>query len=46
MSDMPKRVTINEDGPPEGFPIESAGNPTARKIELIEALSEAGSPWA
>lgn len=42
MSDMPTRVTINEEGPREGFQIESAAIPTARKIELIEALSETG----
>jgi hydroxymethylglutaryl-CoA lyase len=42
MSDMPKKVTINEEGPREGFQIESAAIPTARKIELIEALSETG----
>jgi hydroxymethylglutaryl-CoA lyase len=42
MSDMPKKVTINEEGPREGFQIESAAIPTARKIELIEALSGTG----
>lgn len=42
MSDMPKAVTINEEGPREGFQIESAAIPTARKIELIDALSETG----
>jgi len=42
MSDLPKSVSINEEGPREGFQIESGAIPTARKIELIEALSETG----
>lgn len=42
MSDMPKSVRINEEGPREGFQIESAAIPTARKIELIDALSKTG----
>jgi hydroxymethylglutaryl-CoA lyase len=42
MSDMPKSVTINEEGPREGFQIEKGPIPTARKVELIEALSETG----
>lgn len=42
MPDMPKSVRINEEGPREGFQIESGDIPTARKIELIEALSETG----
>ena len=42
MSDLPKSVTINEEGPREGFQIEKGPIPTARKIELIEALSETG----
>ena len=42
MSDTPKKVTIHEEGPREGFQIEKAAIPTARKIELIEALSETG----
>jgi hydroxymethylglutaryl-CoA lyase len=42
MSDFPKRVTINEDGPREGFQIESATIPTDQKVELIDALSETG----
>ena len=42
MSDMPKSVSINEEGPREGFQIESGAIPTARKIELIDALSETG----
>src|SRR5688572_14222419 len=42
MSDLPKSVRINEEGPREGFQIKSGDIPTARKIELIEALSETG----
>jgi hydroxymethylglutaryl-CoA lyase len=42
MSDMPKSVTIHEEGPREGFQIEPGSIPTARKVELIEALSETG----
>lgn len=42
MSDMPKSVRINEEGPREGFQIESGAIPTSRKIELIDALSETG----
>jgi hydroxymethylglutaryl-CoA lyase len=42
MSDMPKSVYINEEGPREGFQIESGPIPTARKIEFIEALSGTG----
>lgn len=42
MSDFPRSVTIHEEGPREGFQIEKGLIPTARKIELIEALSETG----
>ena len=42
MSDLPKSVRINEEGPREGFQIEPATIPTARKIEFIEALSGTG----
>lgn len=42
MSDKPKSVRINEEGPREGFQIESGDIPTARKVELIDALSETG----
>ena len=42
MSDMPKFVQINEEGPREGFQIEPGSIPTARKVELIHALSETG----
>lgn len=42
MSDFPKRVQINEEGPREGFQIESAAIPTARKVELINRLAGTG----
>ena len=42
MPDMPSRVQINEEGPREGFQFEKGPIPTARKIELIDALSETG----
>jgi hydroxymethylglutaryl-CoA lyase len=42
MSDLPRFVHINEEGPREGFQIESAAIPTDRKIALIDALSETG----
>jgi hydroxymethylglutaryl-CoA lyase len=42
MSDLPKSVSITEEGPREGFQIESAAIPTARKIEFIDALSGTG----
>lgn len=42
MSQVPKRVFIKEEGPREGFQIEGEGVPTARKIELIDALSRTG----
>ena len=42
MSDLPKSVSISEEGPREGFQIEPGPIPTARKIELIDALSETG----
>jgi len=42
MSDLPASVTINEDGPREGFQIEEAHIPTADKITLIDALAETG----
>lgn len=42
MSDYPKSVRINEEGPREGFQIEKSFIPTARKIELIDALSTTG----
>ena len=42
MSDFPKRVSIQEEGPREGFQIEAGAIPTARKIELIDSLSQTG----
>jgi hydroxymethylglutaryl-CoA lyase len=35
-------VLISEEGPREGFQIEKGPIPTARKVELIDALSETG----
>lgn len=42
MTELPKRVTINEDGPREGIQIEKTRVPTAHKIALIDALSQTG----
>lgn len=42
MSDLPAAVHITEEGPREGFQIEKGPIPTARKIELIDALSQTG----
>ena len=42
MSDLPAAVHITEEGPREGFQIEKGAIPTARKIELIDALSRTG----
>ena len=42
MSDLPKTISIHEEGPREGFQMEAGPIPTARKIEFIEALAEAG----
>jgi hydroxymethylglutaryl-CoA lyase len=42
MADLPKSVHIQEEGPREGFQIEPGPIPTARKIELIDALSTTG----
>lgn len=42
MSDLPAKVHITEEGPREGFQIEKGPIPTARKIELIDALSQTG----
>jgi len=42
MSDLPKSVKINEEGPREGFQIEKGPIATRRKIELIDALSTTG----
>jgi hydroxymethylglutaryl-CoA lyase len=42
MSDLPAAVHITEEGPREGFQIEKGAIPTARKIALIDALSQTG----
>ena len=42
MTDMPKAISIKEEGPREGFQIEKADIPTDRKIALVDALSETG----
>jgi hydroxymethylglutaryl-CoA lyase len=42
MSDFPKFVQLNEEGPREGFQFEKGPISTDRKIELIDALSETG----
>jgi hydroxymethylglutaryl-CoA lyase len=42
MSDLPKRVTIGEEGPREGFQSEKKAIPVAEKVRLIEALAETG----
>jgi hydroxymethylglutaryl-CoA lyase len=42
MSDLPRFVHINEEGPREGFQIEKGPIATARKIELVDALSQTG----
>jgi hydroxymethylglutaryl-CoA lyase len=42
MADLPKSVTINEEGPREGFQIERGTIATALKIDLIEALATTG----
>ena len=42
MSDLPKSILITEEGPREGFQVELAPIATARKVELIDALSQTG----
>ena len=42
MTSLPKRIHIFEEGPREGFQIEKGPITTARKIELIDALSKTG----
>ena len=42
MSDLPKRVLIDEEGPREGFQSEKKMIPVADKVCLIEALAETG----
>lgn len=42
MSALPRNVYLNEEGPREGFQIESAAIQTAAKIELIDRLAQTG----
>jgi len=42
MTEFPSFVEIREEGPREGFQIETGAISTARKIELIDALSQTG----
>lgn len=42
MSALPGTVYLNEEGPREGFQIESAAIPTAAKIELVDRLARTG----
>jgi len=42
VSDLPKRIHIQEEGPREGFQFEKGTIPTRRKIELIDRLSLTG----
>ena len=42
MSDLPKRIEISEEGPREGFQFEKGPIATAKKIALIDALSQTG----
>jgi hydroxymethylglutaryl-CoA lyase len=42
VSDLPKRILIQEEGPREGFQFEKGAIPTARKIELIDRLAQTG----
>jgi hydroxymethylglutaryl-CoA lyase len=42
VADFPSSIRINEEGPREGFQIETGAITTERKIELIDALSGTG----
>lgn len=42
MSDLPKYVTVQEEGPREGFQIEKTSIATDAKVRLVEALAETG----
>ena len=42
MAELPKHVSITEEGPREGFQSEPPGIPTEAKLRLIGALSETG----
>lgn len=45
MSDLPKKIVIEEQGPREGFQIEPGPISTQDKIALIDALSATGLPF-
>lgn len=42
MTDLPKAITINEEGPREGFQIEPPGISIADRVRLIDALAQTG----
>ena len=42
MTDLPKRISIHEEGPREGFQIEAGPIATADKVRFCEALAETG----
>jgi hydroxymethylglutaryl-CoA lyase len=42
MTDLPTKIDIQEEGPREGFQIEPGPISTARKIELVDALTDTG----
>lgn len=42
MTDIPKFVSITEEGPREGFQFEQSAIPTSDKVRLIDALSQTG----
>ena len=42
MSDLPRKIDIQEEGPREGFQFEKGPISTSRKIELIDSLSDTG----
>ncbi len=44
MSDLPGSISINEEGPREGFQIESVPVSAANKLRLIDALGHTGVP--
>lgn len=44
MTDLPTRIRIHEEGPREGFQIETTPIAVADKVRLIEALAETGLP--
>ena len=42
MSDLPKRISVHEEGPREGFQIEAGPIATADKVRFCEALADTG----